>query len=75
MKPHEGDVSAQHWSIEHFRTTRSKPAIQNESNELSQYQTTTLKISAFLFTAIAIEFFLYNVTHMSKLIQNYFPFI
>jgi hypothetical protein len=26
-KPHEGNVSAKQWSIEHFRTTRSKPVI------------------------------------------------
>jgi hypothetical protein len=67
-KLHEGDVSAKQWSIEHLRTTRSKPSIQNQSNESSQYQTTTMKNSALLFITVTIRFFLYNVTHTSKLI-------
>jgi hypothetical protein len=70
MKPHEGGVSAKakQWSIEHLKTTRLKPMIQDESNEPSQYQMTTMKNSALLFISITIVFFLYNVTHMSKLI-------
>jgi hypothetical protein len=67
-KLHEGDVSAKQWSVEYLRTTRSKPMIQNESNESSQYQKTTMKNYALLFITVTIGFYLYNVTHRSKLI-------
>jgi hypothetical protein len=32
MKPHEGDMLAKQWSIEHLSTTQPKLTIQNESN-------------------------------------------
>jgi hypothetical protein len=47
MKLHEGDMSAKQWSVEHLRATQSKPMIQNESNKLSQYEMTTMKIAIF----------------------------
>jgi hypothetical protein len=68
MKPHEGDVTAKQSSIEHLTTIQSKPTTQNESSEPLQYPMTTIKTSDLLFITITIGFFLYNVTHTSKLI-------